>query len=187
MPLSNKTVLNSLLSAAAGSLLATQSASAGVVTTFDETSLSGGDFSNTLAGANDLTGIRQIFGNMDSNPDPDFITVPGLTASTPFTLDIKYNNPDVSGFYVVTVRDSANNQIGTTFFASNTMNSTGSITGAVPLNGSLFVEIEQSVETGGAAGNYELNLTAVPEPSTATVALLGAAAVALAARRKKVS
>ena len=188
MPLSNKSIVNSLLSAAAGSLLATHSASAAplITTVYNEnTDIAGGDFSETFETADSLPGAEQISGDLDGTIDADFFKIPGLTSGATFNLSINYLGSDA--FSTVRVRDDIGGDIGTTFFThAFATSSSGTITGTVPTAGNLIVDIQHNTEFGG--GSYSMNLSVVPEPATATVSLLGAAAVALAVRsRKKVS
>ncbi len=189
MSLPSKSIVSSLLSAAAGSLLAAHSVSAlAIITSYNEnTDIAGADFSNTLAGANSLPGALQISGDLDGGfLDPDFFKT-SLAPGT-FTLGITYNNAiNTLTVASITARDDSGTAIGNMVFSSNTAgSSTGTITGTVPANGFLVVDIQQSAE--GTGSSYSMNLSVVPEPETATVALLGAAAAAIAARsRKKVS
>ena len=189
--LPHKSIVNSILSAAAGSLLAAHSASAApiIITTYNENNdIPGGDFSSTFAAADILPDAEQISGDMDSNSDPDFFKISSLTPGASFSLAITYNDPLNQTSASVTVRNDSNADIGNTVFANNFLvpSSSGTITGTVPISGNLIVDIQQNAESVGAS--YSMNLSAIPEPATATVTLLGAAAVALAVRsRKKVS
>ena len=190
--LPHKSIVNSILSAAAGSLLAAHSASAApiIITTYNENNdIPGGDFSSTFAAADILPNAEQVSGDMDSSvSDADFFKISSLTPGALFSLAITYNDPLTQTNASVTVRNDSYADIGNTVFANDFSftSTSGTITGTVPISGNLIVDIQQNAESTGAS--YSMNLSPIPEPATATVSLLGAAAVALAVRsRKKVS
>ena len=184
MPLSNKSIVSSLLSAAAGSLLVAHSASASIVT-YNESSATGADFSNTFAGANVLSGKQQVFGDMDAAGfDPDFFKLSNLTPSNTFSLAINYSNTAraASSF---TIRDDNQANIGSSVFTpALSGSSSGTITGTVPTSGNLIVDLQQ-IGNEVSGSSYDVTLSTVPEPAPVTVLLLGAAFAALALRRPK--
>ena len=182
--------VSSVILAAAGGTLLAQSSSQAAITTYDEnTQAPGGDFGGTFALRLVLpVGTTTVNGDMEfsGGTDPDFYTYTGLIPGQTFTLDITAG--DAVSFYQATfqVLDDTQTQIGATaIYAFNDPSGTmRQITGTVPGTGNLTVDIQQSAEGGGAVPSYTTTLSVVPEPATATLALLGAVVAALVAKRR---
>lgn len=180
--------LTSILLAAAGGTLLGQSAAQ--ATTYDENaSAPGGDFGNTFALRLVLpVGTTTVNGDMEfpGGTDPDFYTYMGLTPGQTFTLDITAGDP--ASFYQATfmVLDDTQAQIGTTatYLFNDPSGTMRQITGTVPGTGNLTVAIQQSAEGGASVPSYTTSLSAVPEPATTTLALLGAVVAGLVAKRR---
>lgn len=181
-----------LLLAAAGGLLSqssTASAAPAPPTTYNETSAPGADFGNTFSTAFTLpaTTIRQVDGRGNTNPDSDYFTFTGLPVG-PFTLTITDGTSMGDGFFIMfqAFNDSGAVISNSVMFGdSDAPGTMKTISGTVPASGRLTIGVDpQSGETGPAPA-YSTSLSVVPEPATTALVALGAAAVALAARRAR--
>lgn len=175
------------------------SVAAAHATTINESSVAGGDFSNTFAGANDLgalgtslgtpltiPGSNTAVGTISSGSDADFFAFTGEPAGAGFT----YNIVDTSnGQGRASVLNSSATNIGSTptlsiFSFNNSVPVSGG--GIVPADGKVLIEILTGCECGFS---YTATVTApvAPEPGTLAdvgVGLALAGAVALDRRRR---
>jgi hypothetical protein len=141
--------------------------------TINETSVSGGDFSNTFGGANALpAGTTEVLGQLNPFSDTDFFMFSGLLGGGAYTLTGVY-----TGFANYGILDSLGNTL------NSPTGNPASLGGTTPGNGILVVEVLNSEGTP----TYDLTLNAAqagaPEPSTLSAVGLGLAG-AFALRRK---
>ncbi len=159
--------------------------------TFNESSLGGQDFEDTLAnatlpanllpvGTDEVTGENQNFGQSE----PDFFTFSGLEPNAAFTLNAEWISGTVTN---VSVRNSSNGPLDGPELLnfSDSSPTPASLTGLIPGDGMLIFEA-----SGGEGVNYKVTLSApllapVPEPSTLALAALGAALTGVYARRRR--
>ena len=144
---------------------------------FNESSLPGGDFSNSFATADVLPAdVGTIFGAVSFAGGLDAFQFVGLEPGTTFGAVVS-TDPSFAEI-IVRLGDSAGNGLGS-FFASDP-----ATTILVPADG-VVVGVVSFFET---PGSYELNITAtsaaVPEPGSGSLLALGAAGL-LGLRRKK--
>lgn len=148
--------------------------------TFLESSLGGGDFPDSAPGTSLPVGTTIVNGTLSSFSDVDFFEFMNLAAGQSFTLTAS----TTTGYLLIEAFDSGNTQIGSTQYFYSGVN--GVISGTIPGDGMLIAEIRNSE---GGSGDYSVSLDAplagVPEPTSAGLTVLGLAAAALAARRRK--
>jgi len=147
--------------------------------TFLESSLGGGDFPNTSPGTSLPVGTTTVDGTISSYSDVDFFEFMNLAAGQSFTLTASAS----AGYMLIEAFDSGNTQIGSPQYFYSGVN--GVISGTIPGDGMLIAEILNSEGGGAYSVSLDAPLSGVPEPATAGLTVLGLAAAALAARRRK--
>ena len=171
-----KKFVRALLAATCLTVAGSGAAHAGTIL---ESSVAGGDFPNSAPGTALPVGTTIVDGTISSFSDVDFFEFMNLAAGQSFTL-----TASGTGVYLnILAFDSSNNQIGSTqtFYSGQD----GVIPGTIPGDGMLIAEIRNSEGTGAYSVSLDAPLSGVPEPATAGLTVLGLAAAALIARRRK--
>jgi hypothetical protein len=146
-------------------------AHAGVI---NETSVPGGDFSNTFGGANVLpVDTTEVIGQINPSGDTDFFEFSGLTAGGAYSLTGIYTNIAQYGIF-----DSSDNPLNAL------TDNPASLSGVIPGDGILVVEVQSNEQVAG----YDLTLdpsSGAPEPASMAGAGLGLAGAWLLRRKRK--